>query len=80
MNDPKRNVKSLYRLDREPRDLVKTAPMLPSDKQLTLDDLAAQNAVKERTLDEKPVTTIENEPYEEDVLTDDEVAAEAGEE
>lgn len=80
MNDPKRNIKSLYRLDREPRELVKTAPMLPSDKQLTLDDLAAQNAVKERTVDEKPVTTVENEPYEEDVLTDDEVAKETGEE
>lgn len=80
MNDPKRNIKSLYRLDREPRELVKTAPMLPSDKQLTLDDLAAQNAVKERTVDEKPITEVTNEPYEGEILTDDEVAKETGEE
>lgn len=45
-----------------------------------LNELAAQNAVKERTVDEKPVTTVENEPYEEDVLTDEEIAKEAGEE
>lgn len=80
MNDPKRNIKSLYRLDREPRELVKTAPMLPSDKQLTLDDLAAQNAVKERTVDEKSITEVTNEPYEGEILTDDEVAKETGEE
>jgi len=78
MNEPKRNVKSLYRLDREPKDLVRTAPMLPSDRQLTLDDLAEKNAVKERTLDEKPITAVENEPYEGEILTDKQVSAEMG--
>lgn len=79
MNDPKRNVKSLYRLDRDPIQLIKTAPMLPADKQMTLDDIAAMKAHKERTIEEKEVTEITNEPYDEEVLTDDQVAAESGE-
>ncbi len=78
MNDPKRNVKSLYRLDRDPIQLVKTAPMLPADKQMTLDDIAAMKAKKERSVEEKEVTEITNEPYDGEILDDKEVAKEQG--
>lgn len=78
-NDPCRGSKSLYRLDTEPRELVRVAAMTASDKQLTLDDIAAAKLKTERTLEEKPITAVENEPYDEDVLTDAEMAKEAGE-
>ena len=63
-NDPTRNLKSLYRLDREPKELVRTDRMTASDKQLTLDDVAAQAKKTERTLEEKPITPVTNQPYE----------------
>lgn len=78
MNDPKRGLKSLYRLDTEPKELVRMTGMSASDKQLTFEDLAAQKAKTERTLEEKEVTPVTNEPYEGEVLTDKEVENETG--
>ena len=77
-NDPKRGAKTLYRLDVEPKEYVRMDKMTASDRQLTLDDLAAQKAKTERTLAEKEVTPITNQPYEGEVLTDKEVEAETG--
>lgn len=77
-NEPKRGLKSLYRLDKEPKDLVRVDTMTASDRQMHLDDIAAQNGKTERTLEEKPITPVTNEPYEGEMMTDKEVEAETG--
>lgn len=78
LNDPKRGMKSLYRLDTEPKELVRMTGMSASDKQLTLEDVAAAKEQTERTLEEKEVTEITNQPYEDEVMTDKEVEDETG--
>jgi len=77
-NDPTRNTKSLYRLDKEPKELVRTDRMTASDKQLTLDEIAAAKQRTERTLEEKEITPITNQPYEGEMMTDKEVETEGG--
>lgn len=77
-NEPSRGQKSLYRLDTEPKELVRIAAMTASDKQMTLDDIAAAKQKTERTLEEKEVTPVTNEPYDGEVMTDAEVKEEIG--
>lgn len=79
-NTPCRGSKSLFRLDTDPKELVRVAAMTASDKQMTLDDIAAAKLKAERTVEEKPVTEVDNEPYDGEILTDKEMAKEAGEE
>lgn len=78
LNMPTRGEKTLYRLDKEPKELVRVEYMTASDKQLTLDDIAAQTKKTERTLEEKPITPVANQPYEGEVMTDAEVKEETG--
>lgn len=77
-NEPKHGLKSLYRLDKEPKELIRVDTMTASDRQLHLDDIAAQNGKTERTLEEKEVTPVANEPYEGEMMTDKEVEDETG--
>ena len=77
-NEPSRGQKSLYRLDTEPKELVRIAAMTASDKQMTLDDIVAAKQKTERTLEEKAITPITNQPYEGEVMTDKEVENETG--
>ena len=77
-NEPKRNLKSLYRLDKEPKELVRVDTMTASDRQLHLEDVAAQNRKTERTLEEKEITPVTNQPYEGEMMTDAEVKEEVG--
>lgn len=78
MNDPQRGAKTLYRLDTEPKEFVRFGNMTASDKQLTLEDVMAAKKKTERTLEEKEITPVTNEPYEGEVLTDKEVEDETG--
>lgn len=78
MNDPRRGVKTLYRLDTEPKEFVRFGSMTASDKQLTLEDVMAAKKKTERTLEEKPITPVTNEPYEDEMLSDKEVEDETG--
>lgn len=78
MNEPSRGQKTLYRLDREPKEPVESTRMTASDKQLELDDIAARAGKTERTLEEKPITPITNQPYEGEMLSDAEVEKETG--
>lgn len=69
MNDPVPGIKSLYRLDKQPMELVRTGGMTPSDRQVTIEQWqkATGQEVTERTVEEKFVTPIINEPYDEDM-------------
>lgn len=78
MNEPSRGQKTLYRLDREPKEPVESTRMTASDKQLELEDIAARAGKTERTLEEKPITPITNQPYEGEMLSDAEVEKETG--
>ena len=78
-NTPIRNEKTLVRLDKNPEEVVRVVKMLPADKQLCIEDIAKANEEKERTLEEKKITPITNEPMDSEILTDAEKEKALGE-